>query len=36
MSKSLKQIQKMLVFKGSNFDHGEEFSPNFQILIFLW
>ena len=35
MSKLLKWIQKMLVVKGSNFVHGEEFSPIFQILIFL-
>ena len=26
-------IQKMVVVTGSNFAHGEEFSPIFQILI---
>ena len=28
------QIQKILIVKGSDFVHGDEFSPIFRILIF--
>ena len=28
------QIQKILIVKGSNVVHGDEFSPIFRILIF--
>ena len=37
MSKLLKlKSRKMLVIKRSNFAHGDEYLPIFQILIFKW